>query len=197
MNQLEMEKQFDRIYQEAIPLVLFSTGSDRKDYGNLLSSLFILYRKGNALAFNEAYDLLVKKLNDKQKYDRHQEENIKSFHNLYLSFDQRMENIEKNYLEFKSMVNQINKDHINLKNLAITSRSHGAFIREFKKQSLHFKKDENVVIGKPSTCIKKPNGISVVCSKCGHSWMFKGTGNRATCIKCKKTFYAKEGRETL
>ena len=164
MNQLEMEKQFDKIYDETIPLVLFSTVSDRKEYGDFLSSLFISYRNDNTIAFNESYELLVNKLKNKSTYDRHQKEYIEAFHNRYLSFNQRMENIENTYLEFKSMVEQINKDRINLKNLANTSRSHGAYIRELKKHTLQNKKDENVLSDIVNKDVKPKLGVCPICN---------------------------------
>ena len=48
---------------------------------------------------------------------------------------------------------------------------------------------------KLSTCTKtvkeKSIGIPVKCLKCGREWNFKGTGIRATCPDCNKTFNAK------
>lgn len=163
MNQLEMEKQFDKIYDETIPLVLFSTVSDRKEYGDFLSSLFILYIKGNAIAFNEVYDLLVKKLSDKQKYDRHQDENIKSFHNRYLSFNQRMENIEKTYLEFKSMVEQINQDHIRLNNQGKSLKRISPTVNMMKRKGF-LKTIEKDVINVSNKDVKSKLGVCPICN---------------------------------
>lgn len=159
MNQLEMEKQFDKIYDETIPLVLFSTVSDRKEYGDFLSSLFISYRNDNTIAFNESYELLVNKLKNKSTYDRHQREYIEAFHNRYLSFNQRMENIENTYLVFQDMVEQIKNDHQAL-------QQHGRSLNKlhkkinFKQVLLQPKRIDNKVEVKDSNKDVKPK-ISV------------------------------------
>lgn len=207
MNQSELQKRFDEIFHKAVPLVLFSTVNDRKEYGDFLSSLFIMCCNGNVTAFNEVYDLLVNKLNNKTTFDRHQQEYIDAFHNRYLSFNERIENIEKTYLDFQSLIKQINNDHQNV-------LDHGRSLNRVHKKinsinillpskKLNKKIGEDVAVKevKPKSTVcpicdtklyqrkeKAKNKISFYCKKGGnkyfHWFRLKDNGEFYYCKKC-------------
>ena len=173
-----MKKRFDELFYRTIPLVLFSTVKARKEYGDVLSSLFIMLETGDTPGFKEIDSKLVKKLANPPDHDRHQNARITAFENRYLSLGQRIDKIEETYFDFQSMVEQIKNDHYTLNHHGKRIHSMGMKISTMKRPP-HEKginlKTEEIMKRPPQTEEELQQGkINPLCPICGTRLYGKG-----------------------
>ena len=114
MQPYNLESIFDGIYHKAIPLILFSIYDDSKIFSDLLGSLFDAFYRNDDISFNEIYNELDRKINDRRDYGSHKELLIKVFGDRFLSLDQRISNIDKVIINFKSGLKQIERNQMKI-----------------------------------------------------------------------------------